>query len=713
MNQTNIKLSQKLLTRIGRGLPLQIFVFVFYTLITVCIFWSRIQFIFTHYGLSGIDTDGTLWFYWARTRALLENTFFPFNNSLIGFPFGFDMSAIPYKNLVYDGIVFLNSLVVRDGEWSVIIFLSNLFSLLSYPITSYFAFRMLYSIVKNAPASFLGGVMFGFSFYFLRYSGGALSLNQLWVVPLYFWCLINTAKNNFQTRDILVTAFVNAITFAISPYWGGYNVFFTPIIMLGFGGLPLGSRLGKWVVVLIHFMWVFACINGEFIITHFTILSVTQANAIGYVSDYLVQAIGGVYQHFTPHNRSALFSQSLNEGYFYLGTVSLGLYFIFLIRSKRNRLITIIHLCFLISIVVSTSVGLLQGVSESIYKLYLRFFRAISRVHLYSLLFIGVIAAESFKSLASRYSKPTQIFLCTALCLFVLLENYSSEKDWLVRTDMNKLEALYSDVKENPDVSLVISYPLVEDVKYPIPTTYQYIAQMIHGKTMVNGFNVKNTQHMRLMRDLINLTPEVIDTWQDIGVDLVILYPDRIRGINEKLELLVKDERVQIVGKRSVKIDEHLVNRNSDTVVSVILLKITKKLPNEYYIAQKSQLIELRGNYKKISSSGFQLMFNEPGKNKLTLNYPFDPRWLVISTRQGIINNITNLRDIRMVSSRSGREGKTNDWNVVVSRGNQYYLFWQPDLLSTPFIYLRIITLVLFTIAFLSMVISNLIKRCK
>lgn len=702
-----------LFTALKREPIKQLFVFTCYLSITLAIFWSRLQVFSTSYGLSGIDTDATLWYYWARTHALYKGAFFAFNNSLIGFPYGFDMSSIPYKNILYDSIVLLNTYFGHDGGWRVIIMLSNFFSLFTYPLTAYFTYRMMLSISKNSYVSFVGGVIFGFSSYFLIYSGGALALNQLWLVPLYFWTLIVTIEREFKVRYIILSAFILAITFGITPYWGGYSIFFSPVILVAVGKMGLKRRLKGLVILFVIFLLVFICINGDLLISNFSFLSSNYAQSKGFVSDHFGQMIRHVYEHFIPQNRSLLHSASANNSYFYLGTISIALYFLYLLKDRKNQIANIFNVCLLISIFVSTYISSLYAVSELTYTFYLRLFRAVSRIHLYSVLFIGVVATISLKSLLQKYSRKVQLVLCLLLSLVILLENYDTHHNWLVATDMTKFERLYSDVKNDKDTKLVISYPLVATKEYPIPSNSQYIAQIHHGKTMVNGFNINNKQHMALLSELSELTPKVINKWQELGVDTVILYAKEIPGIDKKIALLLKDNRVKFIKKNTETVDSHPMNHKLDSVVDIRLLKISPKLSNAYSRIAKTPLLSIDGDSKKLSSSIFQLHFNKIGTQTVQLNYPFHPDWRILSINKSIWADFRKLGDIRQISSISVNNGEANNWTFSNQPASNYYILWLPDLYTLPFVYLKLITISILGVYFIFLVSKKTIRAIR
>ena len=159
-------------------------VLLIYTLISVVIFWPRWQNITTHYGAADFDTDGTLWYYWARIHTERQQINFNFTNELIGFPYGYNLSYIPYFSFIYE----LNLLAMKalGGSWQSIILVSNLSTILSYPLAAFTAFLLTFYLTKRTYPSFISGLIFSYSYYHVLMVRGSLSQNHLEFIPLFY-----------------------------------------------------------------------------------------------------------------------------------------------------------------------------------------------------------------------------------------------------------------------------------------------------------------------------------------------------------------------------------------------------------------------------------------------------------------------------------------------------------------------------------------------
>lgn len=667
----------------GKKIILHILLIGIYLAVTICIYFGRFQVFFTNYGLSGIDTDPTLWFYWAIAQSFKEGTFFVHGNRFIGFPYGYDFSNIPYQTILYDLIIFINCLFPSSKGWGTIIPLSNFFSLFTYVPSAYFTYRLAHRICGNSYSAFLASIIFGFSYVFVIYGGGALALNQIWVIPLYYWSLIRTIELGYRTRDVILTAFIFAISFGISPYWGGYCFFFSPVFIYGMNNLSITQRLKGSLKLYLHFTWVFISVNTDMLLSTFQLLSVSRSKNLGFAVDHIGQLIAHMYEHFIPQHDSLLHSYSQNTSYYYLGTITLGLVFIYLIFFKKRNIIHLFFLCFVISILFSTNISPFYGLTDIVYKLYLRFFRAVTRLHFFSILFIAIVAADSFKQIVTRLSKKKQAILCILCCTLILLENCYTGARWLVSSDMRKLSYIYSAVTKDPDVKVIMNYPPFLDYNLPFPYNFMFMSQIVHGKIMVNGFDMQNPSHMNLRDKLKDLSPKTIDTWQDIGVDMLLVYVYPYPVLNDQVDDLLKDKRVREIGRYTTTIDHNPGHPEEVNKYDIRVLRIERKLPNDYSrLIGSPEKLEIAGEYTEFGNSIFHLHFDKAGRNNISLKYPYDPRWSIISIKKNLFSN--NLSSIHLLRSTSAWDSKINTWSLDTSESENYYLLWTTDLLRLP-----------------------------
>jgi len=151
-------------------------VFLFYCLLMAIIFHTRVSHLSTLYGMPDIDTDGTLWYQWFIVFIQKKKLLYDVIN-LSGYPFGTDISYLPFVNLIYtiQGFI-LNNLV--PFSWQNIITLANVFALSSYPLSAFFTFCLSLYITRNIPGSIIAGLIYGFSYTFILQGG------ELWQTPI-------------------------------------------------------------------------------------------------------------------------------------------------------------------------------------------------------------------------------------------------------------------------------------------------------------------------------------------------------------------------------------------------------------------------------------------------------------------------------------------------------------------------------------------------
>jgi hypothetical protein len=240
-----------------------------------------------------------------------------------------------------------------------------------------------------------------------------------------------------------------------------------------------------------------------------------------------------------------------------------------------------------------------------------------------------------------------------------------------------------------------MNYPPFLDYDLPYPLTFMFMSQIVHGKIMVNGFDMQNPSHMHLRDKLKDLSPKTIDIWQDIGVDVVMAYVSPYPLLNEQVDAVLKDKRVREIGRYVATIDHNQNHPEDVNKYDIRVLRVERRLPNDYSRLMGSpKKLVIAGEYKEFGNAIFHLDFEKVGKNNINLKYPYDARWAILPIKKNLFSN--SLYNMRLFRSTSAWDGKINTWSLNTNEGENYYLLWTPDLLRLPFIFIKYIVIVIF-----------------
>ena len=136
--------------------------FLLFTLITLFIFNHRLPNILTQYGMPDIDTDGGLWYQWYLHYIKTHQLVYDIAN-VAGYPLGYDISASPASNLVFSVQLFIME-HISGFSLKNLIFITNLSSLITYPLSAIGGYLLCYYFTRDKYSSFIAGLIFGFSF---------------------------------------------------------------------------------------------------------------------------------------------------------------------------------------------------------------------------------------------------------------------------------------------------------------------------------------------------------------------------------------------------------------------------------------------------------------------------------------------------------------------------------------------------------------------
>ena len=603
--------------------------FLFYTALTLVLYYHRLPTLFTHYGMPDIDTDGGLWFQWylhhiAATKSTYDIT------SLTAYPAGYDIAFAPVFNLIYT----IQALLAGLGgfHWSKLIATVNISTLLAYPLSSLGAALFMYALTKSRLAAFFAGLGIGFSFYFILMGRGQMSINHVEFIPFFLFLLVRYIQKPTLTRNILAGLFL-AIMFMADAYYAFFSGIFSTVLLLFLPDTSWRSRITRAIAFYsVAFTLLFFC-NFSFILGNLYLFDTSTRVQSGRVSGPENELVPiSIYFQLLPNSLVYGISPFLAL-LFGIAPLSFIVYGYRWVRQKQ--LFTVLLFCFLLAVVLSASVSGLRWVND-LYFQFFGMFRGVGRLNVSASLFlgalVGLVASEGYRLVSPRKKRLAQLGL-VGLAGIIIVSGLNRDGTWTWQTDFSTMEDLYSGVRNNPDIHTIAPYPMsLGAVETGFPQTYQLLGQIIHQKPLASGanpFDEVTVQHYRKIRDLHR--PETIDILAKNGIDTILLYDNLLSDYQATFQELSRDERLTLIGKYSAeKAGEHASLFDFSKDISVFHIKNAEPLYERPLISLERQNGEV--DFTKLSASryvidvknwqeGDRLLFRSTYSNKWKL-YP-------------------------------------------------------------------------------------------
>lgn len=605
--------------------------FVLYMLITVIIFWHRITNIATHYSMPDVDTDGTIWYYWARIYTEKNQILFELNN-LVGYPYGYDYSYIPFQNLIYE----INIAIIKllGGDWQSIILITNISALASYPLAAMSAYILAYYFTQKHYPSFIAGLIFSFSFYHVLMGRGSLSLNHTEFFPLYFLFLFRYLDKRDNVSLILSILMFN-LTSLSTLYYGFFSLIFAIIIFIvyGFTDMRYSIRAN-----FIHFVKYFAIlgsssflINLPVLINQLYVFDPVTAAKFGRIVNPAAELLDPI-GYFAPSKFSFIYrwggEESMWGGSFnvFLGYVGLFLGSIaLLIKTKSNRLSRAVlanGLCLILAIAISSRIFGLDFIHH-MYFLLFGYFRAVSRMNLFASLFLAILASVTIKEIMKRFynqntNRKKQMFLTSILFillpLWIVLEGLNTNPTWYKTTNFESIYRLYEPIKSLPGKA-VIAYPYhLWGGSFPPP--YLLLGQIVFEKNIANGLDPQNLRAREFVNKIAKFDDDVVNILKENNINIIIVYTNLI-NINE-LNKLNNNTNLIYLGHFEAPRDSGYISTNDlSRSIDVFLIKTSK-------------------TYNNVSESNYEIGLN---RTDVRINYyKYSPYMYIIE-----ISNLTEI----------------------------------------------------------------------
>ncbi len=524
-----------------------------FVLITYSVFFHRFEYITEAYGLGNVDTDGTLWYYWAQNIYDQRKIIFE-QIDLIGYPFGYNVSYIPFSNLIYSGIIYLINIFGNDI--TTIVTLSNLSSLIVYPLQAFFTYLLVYYLTKNRFAGFSAGIISSFSYFFILMNRGSLSLNHIYWIPLTLLFVYRAVRGK-HIGDIILAGISFAILFAVNAYWGFFTAIFIVIIVLSETWLRQKETINQKVIFLIKYgLATFIStiiINFNFFLQYFNTSKEFNETRIIKPDNELLSLIN----YFNPSDKHFLYSFGTGSDFF-LGYIALalGISGMILLRKQKYYNSYILALVnFLIAMLLSARIPGLTFINN-IYFDYFGIFRAVSRLNVLATLFLAIMVGYVIKYITEYYiSRKINIYfiglIIAIISTGIIFEGLNKDSTGQELTFIKPLEEIYQPIRDNTEIKVIAQYPMaLADEDKGFLSNYQLIGQIIHQKTLVSGadpFNQEAIAYYDTIKDIE--APETIDILRKNEVDTIIINKKFFANGDDIVKNLKKDTRLTYVDK--------------------------------------------------------------------------------------------------------------------------------------------------------------------
>lgn len=603
-------------------------VFLIYGLVTLAVFWFRIPNFLTHYGMPDVDTDGTMWYFWARVFTDSHLIFFDSSASLFGFPFGYDFSYIPFFSLIYEATIYLIKLF--GGSWQAIVGVTNFSMLISYPLTALSAFELSYYVTRNKYASFVAGLIFSFSSYHILMGRGSLTNNHFEFIPLYFLSLMY-ALDRKSMWAIILSALAFTLAFMTNAYWAFFCGLFSPLFVLFYNSSSVKNTLILGIKYYAVLFGVLVLTNINYLTSQSYLFVKSNIASIAgklFVPESQVIQVSGF---FTPSVNSWLYPTSANgETFLGFAAIALGVVGVFMLR--KNRKFVLFFGCFLLSVLLASNIPGLFFINKIYFSLF-GMFRAVSRINIFSTLFISVMAALTLSYLIPKIrgyeKKAVMLVIIGAISIWVVSDSLTKDRTFWKVTDFSKSAELYEPIRDNPEIKVIAAYPMIlSNGTNGFPMGYQLFGQMIYQKPMVNGVSPHIPKALEFYGKVRNInSTSTIDELGDKGVDTIMIYRNLMSNSTTTINKLKKDKRLAYVGNFTTAIDVASYVSSNDLARDITVFQI-KKVVEERRELTPISISDGDINIYKVSDHQIQIdLTGVPPGSTLYFNHPFSSGW--------------------------------------------------------------------------------------
>lgn len=577
-----------------------------------------------------VDADGGLWYQWYLIHIQSEGYLY-YINQFFSYPFGFDITFMPFRNLVYVSQAFIMQYII-GFNWNNLILLTNISSLITYPLSAIGAYLFCYYLTKNKAASFLAGIIFSFSFYHVHMARAQLSVNHIELIPFYFLSLVY-----FLDRKTVFSLLLSSATFALLFNTDAYYAFFSgllsPLIFFAYKRESLISSLKSACIYYPVLLLVLIACNFNFFVTNFYLFNSEAAVATGRNSIAKNELLSILY-YFSPPEYSMLKTYIPYIGNILYVIVPL-IVFCGLVFLRRTSIQVAILCCFLGALILSAYSPYTYWINEIYFK-YFGIFRGVARMVLLAYLFLGILfglAIHGFMQ-SMYYRKLHQnykVILFSILTLVLVGNSLNVDQSWWRLSNFSKEVQLYQSIKDNEDIHAIATYPMTQnDVVTGCPETYQLKAQIVHNKAFACGaspFDPYAQAHYAKISDITKSS--TIDYLTDHNIDTIMIYNNLQNNSAQINAQLAKDNRLVFVGHLQGTPDSGYIS-TTDKARDINVYQIKKVVENNKVqkplisISDKNAEI----TYEKVSPARYTVDVKHVSqKSQIIFDNPYSEKW--------------------------------------------------------------------------------------
>lgn len=706
--------------------------FLAYTVITLLIFYHRIPNITTQYAMPDVDTDGGLWYQWFLYFINKHHLTYDVI-TLAGYPFGYDISLSPASNLIYSIQVFILENIL-GFSWSNLILVTNISSLITYPLSALGGMLLCYYLTKNKSASFIAGLIFSFSFYHIYMGRGQMSINHIEFIPFYFLSLFYYL-NKKSFFSLLLSALLFSFMFMADAYYAFFSGIFSVIIISLADPEPFRIKAKTFFSYYSILFIVLLLVNFNFVLSNLYLFNSEQAAQTGRNS-LPKNELTNILYYFSPLPFNLLYYYIPQASYF-LYNLTFFIAIAGLIFIKNNRLYVTFLLCFLVSIVLSAYIPSLFWINI-LYFNFFGMFRGVGRLALPGYLFLGLTVGLAISwfmrsSVYKRINRPFRIFLFFMLSTTIILAGLNVDETWMRNTDFSKIAKLYQPVRDNPNISSIAAYPMnlnFNGVGFPQP--YQLLGQIIHKKPYANGANFSSPQAIAYQKKISNINnKETIDILRKYGVNTIMIYNNLLENSKKINNTLKEDERVSFIGRYIQSRDVGYVSANDlSRDISLYEVKNTVNIKQNDKRLLFSPDSNTEITYKKISAYEYIITASNINSDfSIVFDSPYSNKWQLLKGDKSNKNNISFLfSDSNAVGDHQKYNEYANKWtikknglylskedtrNSIDKSSAHFTLFFKPYASVTLGNMISYSTIIGITIYLISFMVKHKIKNAK
>lgn len=676
----------KLKNKLSSPLIFFILSFLAYTVITLVIFYHRLPNITTQFAMPDVDTDGGLWYQWYIYYTNSHNLL-PQITTLFVYPFGYDLTFTPFSNLIYSIQLFFLEYVL-GFSWSNLVLVTNISSLITYPLSGIGGLFLCYYITKNKWSSFMAGTIFAFSFYHIYMGRGQMSINHIEFIPFYILSLVYFLDVR-TLRSLLISSLLFSFTFIADPYYAFFSGIFSVLIVLFYKSESIFKKIETFIAYYSGIFVVGILTNLSFILSNLYLFDKVQLAQTGRNSIPKNELVNILYYF------SKIIDTNFNFLYHYIGPFSYFLVILPMVIAvggiiilRDNRKYLLFFVCFLLAIVLSSYIPSLYSINILYFKFF-GMFRGVSRMILPAGLFLGLLVGMVIQYIlhdSKKMSNKQKYLFVTGyvfLLATILITGLNTDPTWTRNTDFAKIAKLYEPIKKNNNIKVIATYPMTTGgVVAGCPQGYQLLGQIIHNKSFACGASPFSKEAINYYHNISDISkPTTIDILSKYHIDTIFISNNLLLESSNINNQLKNDSRLQYIDNYKESPDNGYISTN-DLSRNISVYQIKKvveenKSPTEIFGTEgNAKLI----SYKKINEYKYSLQVKVSGKGKLFFDAPYSQKWILLP------GDVTGKNDLTFLGKQSPYHHTqyhdyANAWDLT-SKDTNLTLYFAPRSLN-------------------------------